>query len=134
MHPNPWTASDRHTDTETDRLDWLWTVLYDTIRDMLVCLPTPVRIPHLTTATKHTAADTLRAVCDDDLWNQNIPNDIRALADCALTGAVLALNATSTERRHLTEEAQARTRAVVAYIGVGPEEAGAADTWEEITV
>ncbi|WP_160051241.1 hypothetical protein [Nocardiopsis sp. FR26] len=132
MNPNPWAASDRHAETEADRLTWLWGVLYYDIQDMLVCLPSPVRIPALPPGVGHVAADTLTAV-RDDLYDQNIPNDIRQLADTALTDAVLALKATGAERRHLTEEAQARTRAVVAYLGVGPEDFGVPDTLEEMT-
>ncbi|MFE7462300.1 hypothetical protein ACWFMI_25070 [Nocardiopsis terrae] len=130
MNPNPWAASDRHVETEADRLNWLWGVLYYDIRDMLVLLPTPVRIPALPPGANRRAVDTLDAV-RDELPAQDLPADIRNLADWALTDAILGADGDTNERRHHITESQARTRAVVAFMGIGPEDAGAADTWEE---
>ncbi|MEE2040222.1 hypothetical protein Q8791_23685 [Nocardiopsis sp. CT-R113] len=134
MNPNPWAASDRHTDTEADRLTWLWGTLYDTIRDMLATLPTPIRIPHLTTGTENTAADTLTAIRDTDLYTQNLPADIIKMADQALTDAIHGVDGSNAERRHYITESQARTRAVVAFMGIGPEDMGVPDTLEELTL
>lgn len=134
MNPNPWAASDRHTETEADRLNWLWGTLYDTIRDMLVAMPTPVRIPHLTSGTTDTATRNLTAVNDDDLYRQNLPSDIITMADRALTDAVLGADGPNAERRHHITESQARVRAVVAFMGVGPEDMGVPDTLTELEV
>lgn len=128
---NHWDTSDRHHDNTR----WLWAVLYAQIRDMAVALPTPVLLPHLphnAHPDAHTvAAQTIERLRDTHL-GYDLPADILALADRALTDTILAHKATNpNERRHLITEAQARVNAVTAYMGIGPEDVGVHDTWEE---
>lgn len=131
---NPWNASDRHHDNTR----WLWAVLYGAIRELAITLPTPVNLPHLpydAAPDAHTAAAHAVERLRDEHLGRDLPGDILALADRALTDAILAHQATDpTERRDLIAESNARVRAVVAYLGIGPEDVGVHDTWEETTL
>jgi hypothetical protein len=135
MTTNPWANSDTYTTTEATRLRWLWAALYATIRDMAVALPSPVRLPHLPAdATPEQTSDAAQIIerLRDRRLGRDLPGDILAMADRALTDAIAAHKAIDPgERRDLITEAQARVRAVVAYMGVGPEDVGVHDTWEE---
>lgn len=128
MH-NPWNPTDTYP---TNRLTWVWAnVLYPTIRDMLIGLPTPINLPH----NPDEPARLLARVRDTHLHAQHLPADIIALADRALTDAIHAHTTTNQgEREHLIGQSQARTRAVNGYIGIQPEEAGVHDTLTELEV
>lgn len=135
MRTNPWATTD--LPATTNPVAWLWTILYTAIRDMTLTLPTPINLPHLDTdaapGDRHRAAERLERVRDTHLYRQDLPADIRGLADRALTNAILAHHATGEEDWELITEAQNRVRAVVAYMGVEADNAVLPDTWEELT-
>ncbi|QVJ00365.1 hypothetical protein KGD82_16525 [Nocardiopsis eucommiae] len=133
MNPaNPWAASDR----QHDNTHWQWAVLYGAIRELAITLPTPVNLPHLpydaAPEAHATAARRVERLRDHHL-GRDLPGDILALADRALTDAILAQRDSDPgERRDMIAEAGARVRAVIAYMGIGPEDAGVHDTMEEM--
>lgn len=133
------------TRTETDRLTWVFThALYPALRSMTAGMPTPIYLPHLptgaTSAHLHSVAVRLDRIRRIHLPEQDLPADVLTLAETALYNAVGAAHLLTEPMADTgilaasIEAAQSRVRAVEAFIGIQPEEAGAPDTLAEMEI
>lgn len=147
--PSVWEASDIATAApyELNRLITVWaTVAYIEARDTLAAVE--VHIPALpttpTTAQLATAADQLRRLSASDYLRVQFPADIaqtaaRGLANLAGAAFLLSWYADrpgnywrQSSVETAIREGQQRIKAVSAYLGIEPEEAGVGDTLAEL--